>query len=86
MQLEKMAQRQKYWSELNQEEKIERLRESINLMEGLKRQVEKLERLLQEHTHDKNGDVVVKLSPLDESIIGRNQCCDCEECKKKVRI
>ena len=52
--------REKYWSELNQDEKIERMR---RIVKNQGREVEELKekvRKLRKHSHMNNGEIVVK--------------------------
>jgi hypothetical protein len=53
--------RMKYWKELNQEEKIGRMREQVKELKFiLSRQAELVEKLLS-HTHNQTGEIVTKL-------------------------
>lgn len=52
------VKRQKYWKELKQIEKIERMREIIKQMENSISLVSNRSRRMEQHTHNKEGEAV----------------------------
>lgn len=57
--------RTKYWSEINNTERIERVRNSANSMvrtlERLTAEIETLKAIVWDHSHEQDGSVVVKV-------------------------
>lgn len=83
-----MAAREKYWSELTDSEKIERLREYAQRVEYLTGRVNQLEVLFDNHEH-LNGKIVKPAisGQTEPSRYGSNpNCWGCEECRNKTRI
>ena len=83
-----LACREKYWYELDQDQKIERLRKEVEVVQSLINRIIKLEVLSKRHTHDKDGNVIVKVDfyRSGEGDIDPRGCHGCEECAKRVRI
>ena len=52
------AQRQKYWSELKEHERIDRLREVVKRYENRLEELENCIRALVQHTHNPGGNMV----------------------------
>lgn len=57
--------RTKYWSEINQTEKIERVRalvkSTLSTLERLAREIETLKDITWDHAHEQDGSVAVKI-------------------------
>lgn len=83
------AGREKYWSELDEPEKIERLREYAQRVEYLTERINKLEVALERHDH-KDGKVIMEVpygtNYQDIPRSTRHSCFGCETCKNQVRI
>ena len=56
-----MPMREKYWSELDVDEKIERIRKEVKALMSSRTNFFNRINELEEHSHDKMGDVVVKI-------------------------
>lgn len=84
----KLPSREKYWSELTDSEKIERLREYAQRVEYLTQRINELEVLFDNHEH-LNGRIVRSAvsGQTTPSRYGSNpNCWGCEECRKNTRI
>ena len=58
-----VAERQRYWSELKEHERIDRLREVVKHLENRLEQAEAYIRALVEHRHDDGGHMVGPFDP-----------------------
>jgi len=78
--------RQKFWKELTADEKIEKLREIVKTYADMHDRMGRLEKLLNEHSHRQNGDVVIdyKKFIVPKSFSGRSDCYRCEKCREEV--
>lgn len=58
--------REKYWNEINADEKIERVRtlvkSLVNQNDDFRRRITQLENFIWEHTHSVSGETVVKIT------------------------
>lgn len=81
-----LAKREKYWSELDDTGKIERLREYAHRVESLTERIDKLENKFQNHKHV-DGEIVlpVRVLPIERGY-DRRGCHGCKTCQEQVRI
>jgi len=80
--------REKYWSELDDSGKIERLREYVQRVESLIERIGELEYKFQNHKHV-DGEIVLPIrSSRMEVERGNNRrgCYGCKICQDQVRI
>ena len=78
--------REKYWSELDDASKIERLREYAQRVDRLTERIGDLEDQLKNHKH-LDGELVVPMRRLNmEKGYSRQGCYGCKTCKDQVRI
>lgn len=61
MELDTKVSRNKYWSEVDPEEKCKRLREEVNRMQRTVREVAKVVDNLADHSHSQNGEVLIPI-------------------------
>jgi hypothetical protein len=57
--------RNKYWSEIDPEEKCKRLRQEVNRMQRTIREVAKVVYNLADHSHAQNGEVLIPIHKKD---------------------
>ncbi len=69
--------RPKYWPELNESEKLERMREVVkhqdNRIARLNQQLDSLFRKLRQHTHTANGYTVLPIDFISDDTFGANK-------------
>lgn len=66
------ASREKYWSELTDMEKIERLRKEIKFLKSLNGSLIGDNRKLLQHKHLPNGDICVEIRNSDGYLLGES--------------
>ena len=87
-----LASREKYWSELSSDEKIERLRNEVKQIRNLRNNIDSLLSKFSLHQHGENNEILIP----DNSSTGllgalrdfspEGGCYGCDECAKRVRI